>query len=74
MPVTHRLRRSLATALPALFAVALTACSNAGYPNSVFTRHTEFNRDVGHLFDILIWLGTIVFVFVEALLLYTIWR
>ncbi len=73
MPVTPRLRRLLAAALPALLAVAFTACS-ASYPNSVFTRHTEFNRDIGHLFDILIWLGTIVFIFVEALLLYTIWR
>ena len=74
MPVTPRLRRLLAAALPAVLAVVFSACSNADYPNSVFTRFTEFNRDIGHLFDILIWLGTIVFVFVEALLLYTIWR
>ena len=74
MPVTPRLRRLLAAALPAVLAVVFTACSSADYPNSVFTRFTEFNRDIGHLFDILIWLGTIVFVFVEALLLYTIWR
>jgi cytochrome c oxidase subunit 2 len=73
MPVTTRLRRSLAIALPALLAVSLTAC-DAVYPNSIFTRHTEFNRDIGGLFDILIWLGTIVFIFVEGLLLYTIWR
>jgi cytochrome c oxidase subunit 2 len=74
MPVTSRLRRLLSAALPALLAVAFTACSDAAYPNSIFTSHTEFNREIGHLFDILIWLGTIVFVFVEALLLYTIWR
>ena len=75
MPVTPRLRRLLAAALPAVLAVAFTACTTgAAYPNSVFTRFTEFNRDVGHLFDILFWLGTIVFVFVEAILLYTIWR
>jgi cytochrome c oxidase subunit II len=75
MPVTPRLRRSLAAALPALLAVFFTACTTgARYPNSIFTRFTEFNRDVGHLFDILIWLGTFVFVFVEAILLYTIWR
>ena len=60
-------------ALPAVVAVALTAC-NTQYPNSVFTRHTEFNREVGYLFDILIWLGTAVFIFVEALLLYAIFR
>jgi cytochrome c oxidase subunit 2 len=73
MPVTSRLRRLLHAALPALLAVAFTAC-DARYPNSVFTRFTGFNRDVGHLFDILIWLGGIVFVFVEGILLYTIWR
>jgi cytochrome c oxidase subunit 2 len=73
MPVTYRLRRLLRAAPPALLAVFFTAC-NARYPNSVFTRFTEFNRDVGHLFDILIWLGGIVFVFVESILLYTIWR
>jgi cytochrome c oxidase subunit 2 len=73
MPVTSRLRRLLRAALPALLAVFFTAC-DARYPNSVFTRFTEFNRDVGHLFDILIWLGGIVFVFVESILLYTIWR
>jgi cytochrome c oxidase subunit 2 len=74
MPVPTRLRRHLAVALPALIAVALTACSNAQYPNSVFHSHTDFNRQVGHLFDILFWLGGFVFVFVEGLLLYTIWK
>ena len=74
MPVPHRPRKLLAAALPALIVVALAACNNAQYPNSVFHRHTEFNRDVGHLFDILIWLGTAVFVFVEGILLYTIVR
>ncbi|CAN5768136.1 cytochrome c oxidase subunit II [soil metagenome] len=74
MPVPTRPRRLLAAALPALIAVALTACNNAQYPNSVFHNHTEFNRDVGHLFDILLWLGGFVFVFVEGILLYTIFK
>jgi cytochrome c oxidase subunit 2 len=74
MPVTPRLRRLVAAALPAVLAVALAACSNAAYPNSVFHNHTEFNREVGYLFKILIWLGTLVFVFVEAILLYAIWK
>jgi cytochrome c oxidase, subunit II len=74
MPVPTRLRRPIAAALPALIAVALTACNNAQYPNSIFHSHTEFNRQVGHLFDILLWLGGFVFVFVETLLLYTIWK
>ncbi len=75
MPVTPRLRRILAAALPAVLAVfAFSACVGAGYPNSVFTNTTEFNREVGYLFEILLWLGFIVFVFVEGILLYTIWR
>ncbi len=74
MPVPPRPRRLMAAALPALLAVFFTACSNTQYPNSVFTRLTENNRDVGYLFDVLIWLGTAVFIFVEGLLLYTIWK
>ncbi|MEO7457756.1 MAG: cytochrome c oxidase subunit II [Gemmatimonadaceae bacterium] len=74
MPFPTRPRRLLAAALPALLAVAVPALSYAQYPNSIFHSHTEFNRDVGHLFDILIWLGTFVFIFVEAILLYTIFR
>jgi cytochrome c oxidase subunit 2 len=73
MPVPPRLRRLLTAALPAVAAVTLTAC-NADYPNSIFHNHTEFNREVGDLFTILIWLGTIVFFFVELLLLYVMFR
>ncbi|MEO5813927.1 MAG: cytochrome c oxidase subunit II [Gemmatimonadaceae bacterium] len=73
MPFPSRLRRLLAAALPAILAVAFTACS-AQYPNSVFTGHTENNRDVGYLFKILIYLGTFVFIFVEGILLYTIFK
>ena len=73
MPVTSRLRRLLTAALPAVAAVTLTAC-NADYPNSIFHNHTEFNREVGTLFSILIWLGTAVFIFVEGILLYAIFR
>ena len=74
MPVPPRPRRLMAAALPALLAVFFAACSNAQYPNSVFTRLTENNRDVGHLFSILFYLGTFVFIFVEAILLYTIFK
>src|SRR5918997_192845 len=73
MHVPFRPRRLLTAALPVVAAVAFTACS-ATYPNSIFHNHTEFNRDVGYLFTILIWLGTAVFIFVEAILLYAIFR
>ena len=48
MPLLSRLRRLIAAALPALIAIVFTACSEP-YPNSVFTRFTENNRDVGGL-------------------------
>jgi cytochrome c oxidase subunit 2 len=53
--------------------VTFTAC-NASYPNSIFHSHTDFNRDVGVLWSVLIWLGTAVFIFVEGILLYAIFR
>jgi cytochrome c oxidase subunit II len=83
MFVNHRPRRPGArrtgaraalTAGLALLAVLTTASCASQYPNSVFTRFTEFNRDIDYLFDILIWLGTAVFVFVEAILLYALVR
>ena len=66
MPVPPRLRRLTIAALPVLAAVALTACNNAAYPNSIFHSHTEFNREVDGLWKILIVLGTVVFIFVEG--------
>jgi cytochrome c oxidase subunit 2 len=74
MPVLTRLRRLSAAALPAVLVVVFAACNNAAYPNSVFHNHTEFNREVGYLFKWLIWLGTFVFIFVELLLLWAIWK
>ena len=66
-------RAALTAGLTLLAAVSTTSCATQ-YPNSVFTRFTEFNRDIGYLFEILIWLGTAVFVFVEAVLLYALIR
>jgi cytochrome c oxidase subunit 2 len=74
MPVPSRPRRLTIAALPALAAVALTACNNSAYPNSIFHSHTEFNREVDGLWKILIILGIVVFVFVETILLYVMFR
>ncbi len=60
---------------PALFvAVALLALAACGdqYPNSTFTHLTDNNRTISALWDRLMFLGTGVFVFVEALLIFTI--
>ncbi|MHB1072010.1 MAG: cytochrome c oxidase subunit II [Gemmatimonadaceae bacterium] len=56
-----------------MLAASLAACADR-YPNTIFTSHTEFNRDIGHLFNILFFFGTIVFVLVEALLIVTLIR
>ncbi len=68
-----RPRRLTTAALTAVLAVFVAACAPA-HPNSIFHNHTEFNRDIDHLFHILIWLGSFVFVFVETILLITLVR
>nr|MBA3889798.1 cytochrome c oxidase subunit II [Gemmatimonadaceae bacterium] len=75
MPVPLRPRRPLVAALTAVFSLlGLAGCYGPSHPNSIFTNFTDWNRDVGFLFDVLIIVGVAVFVFVEVLLIYTIWR
>lgn len=71
MPADSRLRSAAKASLTAAL-VLLSGCVQN--PNSVFHNRTEFNRDVGSLFSLLIWLGLAVFVFTELMLLYTIWK
>jgi cytochrome c oxidase subunit 2 len=71
MPADSRLRR-LAQAALTVALLGLVACVDN--PNSVFHSRTDFNRDVTWLFKIILWLGTIVFVFTEVLLIYAIWK
>ena len=68
MTRTFRPRHHSAIALAAVV-LLLAACSGQ-YPNSTFTDHTDFNRDARGLWNLMIWLGIGVFVFVEALLVY----
>ncbi len=74
MPFHTRLRRpgtrkAGAAALTVALAVFMAACGH--YPDSVFHSRTEFNRDVDYLFRLMIWAGTAVFIFVEAILILT---
>ncbi len=73
MQGSRRPRRLVSAALTAMLAASLAACADR-YPNTIFTSHTEFNRDIGHLFNILFFFGTIVFVLVEVLLIVTLIR
>jgi len=75
MPFHLRLRRpgtrkAGAAALTVGLALLLAACGQ-NHPDSIFHQRTDFNRDVDFLFKILIWAGTAVFVFVEAILVWT---
>ena len=75
MPFHLRLRRpgtrkAGAAALTVGLALLLAACGQ-NHPDSIFHQRTDFNRDVDYLFKILIWAGTAVFIFVEAILVWT---
>jgi cytochrome c oxidase subunit 2 len=67
-------RRPAAALFGAVAVLALTACSGQEYPNSTFTHLSDFNTDINNLWDRLYFLAMVVFVFVEALLLFTIFR
>jgi cytochrome c oxidase subunit 2 len=75
MPFHLRLRRpgtrkAGAAALTVGLALLLAACGQ-NHPDSIFHQRTDFNRDVAYLCKILIWAGTAVFIFVEAILVWT---
>ena len=72
MPTLH-LRRVLPVAVIAVALLALAACGG-DYPNSTFSHNTELNDGAVFLWDRMMLLGTIVFVVVEVLLVYTIFK
>lgn len=71
MTSTQRPRRFLGPGLTVVLALALAACSQ-DYPNSTFNHYTEFNTAIDQLWDKLLLFGTIVFVVVEVMLIWTI--
>lgn len=70
---TFRQQRVVSTLLLGALALGLSACGGE-YPNSTFNHNTEFNAATDALWDTLLLYGTIVFVFVEVALVYTIFR
>lgn len=66
-----RSRRGATAIVAAVALLALAACSGGDYPNSTFLPTTDNNRDVTALWDRMMFWGTVVFVLVESLLIYT---
>jgi cytochrome c oxidase subunit II len=73
MKGTDRLRRLASYALLAVFAITVLSCNEA-HPNSTLVPHSDLGREIDFLWDRLLLLGTIVFVLVEAILLYVVFR
>ena len=71
-----RPRQLASVAILTGLALAIAACGSygKGYPNSTFNNTTEFNTAIKSLWDKLLFWGTLVFILVEAILLYTIVR
>jgi cytochrome c oxidase subunit 2 len=68
-----RLWRMASFGMMAVLALTLAACEQA-HPNTTFTPHSEYGRAIDSIWDRLLLLGTIVFVLVEAGILYIIFR
>ncbi len=71
-----RLRRLLPYLAFAALAITLVACTGetTQYPNSTFEPKTDLGRSIDDLWDILLLIGTIVFVLTELALLFVVWK
>jgi cytochrome c oxidase subunit 2 len=69
MTGTPRLRRLASFGAAAALALALVACAQS-YPNSTFTPHSDYGREIDFLWNRLLFFGTLVFIFVEAALIF----
>jgi cytochrome c oxidase subunit 2 len=73
MKGNSRLRRLTSFGMTAVLVLLLAACGEQ-HPNTTFTPHSEYGRAIDFLWDRLLLLGTIVFVLVEAALIYIVVR
>jgi cytochrome c oxidase subunit 2 len=73
MKGSDRLRRLASYAFVAALAMAVVACNEA-HPNSTLDPHTDLGREIDFLWNRLLLLGTIVFVLVEVVLIYVVFR
>ncbi len=73
MKGSDRLRRLASYAMVVALAVAAISCNEA-HPNTTLQPHSDFGREIDFLWDRLLLLGTIVFVLVEGVLIYVVFR
>src|SRR5687767_15539327 len=73
MTTHYRTRRLGIAALTAVIIVGLVACSTT-VPNTTLAPKTDFGRAIDALWDTLLFWGTIVFILVEAFLIYVVLR
>ncbi|MEA2765832.1 MAG: cytochrome c oxidase subunit, partial [Gemmatimonadaceae bacterium] len=70
---SDRLRRIASYALVAALVVAAVSCNEA-HPNTTLQPHSDLGREIDFLWDRLLLLGTIVFILVEAALIYIVFK
>jgi cytochrome c oxidase subunit II len=73
MKGSDRLRRLASYAFVAALVVAALSCNEA-HPNSTLQPHTDLGREIDFLWNRLLFLGTIVFILVEVVLIYVVFK
>jgi cytochrome c oxidase subunit 2 len=73
MKGSDRLRRLASYAFVAALVVAAVSCNEA-HPNSTLVPHSDLGREIDFLWNRLLLLGTIVFILVEGVLIYVVFR
>ncbi len=70
---SNRLRRLASYALFAALAVVVISCNEA-HPNTTLDPHSDIGREIDFLWDRLLLLATIVFILVEGVLLFVVFK
>ena len=73
MKGSDRLRRLASYGFVAALVVAAISCNEA-HPNTTLVPHSDLGREIDFLWDRLLLLGTIVFILVEGILVYIVFR
>ena len=73
MKGSDRLRRLASYTFIAALVIVAVSCNEA-HPNTTLDPHTDLGREIDFLWDRLLLLGTIVFVLVEAALIYIVFK